>query len=148
MIIPVQITAITVIGTELMLPKGDAQSFRDISLGDVVLWDRRCLRMLPPSWDINTQLHLIGGRWTDPDPEDGGTFVITGLSHGEEGVRVEYREWRAETSRGGDEDGENNDDGEVSTLAEVLRWLEGDFSDGDAADGDEDAADGLRRCCS
>ena len=80
MIIPVQITAITVIGTELMVPKGDAQSFRDISLGDVVLWDRRRLRTLPPSWDINTQLHLIGRRWTDPDPEDGGTFVITGAA--------------------------------------------------------------------
>ena len=126
---PVRITAVTVPGTLLMYPSPNQNSFKDINIGDTVLWDRRRLRLLPPSWSIDAHIHLVGRRWSDPNPEDGGDFVIIGITHGEEGVRVEYIR----------EDADEGDDSEESMLDEVLRWLDGDFSEGASA-GDADAA--------
>ena len=120
----VKLTAITKPGTKLMYPDGKQQALHDLSLGETVLWKRNRLRILPPSWSIDDHLHLIGRTWTDPC-HDGGTFIVTGLFMHADGCFVDYRAI---------EDADK-DDAELpkqkkpySTLCEILRWLDGDFT--------------------
>ena len=123
----VQLTAITKPGTKLMFPSGKKQALQHMSLGDSVLWKRKRLRLLPASWSIDDHLHLIGRTWTDPC-HDGGSFIVTGLFMHADGCFVDYR----------NVEDADKDDAQLpkekkpySELAEVLRWLGGDFSDND-----------------
>lgn len=116
----------TVPATRLLVGEG---VLGDCAVGSYVLWQRKRVRLLPPRWNLDNHLHIVGREWKD----DGTEFRVTGLVLGEDGVRVEYA---GVTNQGGM--GETY----FSTLDEVERWLKNDFEDPDHEDGESGRGEG------